>query len=194
MARYEGQAQAKRMREARALMQRFYPESSFGGFTRVDGTMAFYLRVNALISPESVVLDVGCGRGEYAEDPVVSRVQLRTLRGKCARVIGIDADPRAAENPFIDEFRMVRGPRWPIDNESIDLCLADNVVEHVADPNVFFAECRRAVRPGGFVCIRTPNSSGYATVLARVVPVVAHRSPAPYSTRTALRRCVWHIL
>src|SRR5438093_943558 len=41
----------------------YYPESRFGGFTGVDGTLAFYIRVNSLIDSSSVVLDVGCGRG-----------------------------------------------------------------------------------------------------------------------------------
>jgi SAM-dependent methyltransferase len=158
----------------RALAERFYAESAFGGFTRVDGTMAFYLRVNALLTPRSTVLDVGCGRGEYADDPIESRVRLRTLRGKCARVIGIDADTGAAANPFVDEFRLVRSRRWPVETESVDLCLADNVVEHVSDPDAFFAECRRVTRPGGFVCVRTPNSLGYATVAARLIPNPLH--------------------
>ena len=47
-----------------------YPESLFGGFTDVDGTITFFTRVNALIDSSSVVLDVGCGRGVYGEDTV----------------------------------------------------------------------------------------------------------------------------
>lgn len=47
--------------------ERFYPEARFGGFTDIDGTIAFFNRVNSLIETSSVVLDVGCGRGAYAE-------------------------------------------------------------------------------------------------------------------------------
>ena len=47
----------------------YYPESRSGTFTDVDGTIAFYLRVNGLVDSESVILDVGCGRGAFAEDP-----------------------------------------------------------------------------------------------------------------------------
>lgn len=43
------------------LLVRFYPEARFGGFSDIDGTMAFYLRVNALLGCDSVVLDFGCG-------------------------------------------------------------------------------------------------------------------------------------
>jgi len=30
-------------------METFYPESRFGGFTQIDGTVAFYSRVQALV-------------------------------------------------------------------------------------------------------------------------------------------------
>ncbi|HEX9617275.1 MAG TPA: hypothetical protein VGA03_07640, partial [Anaerolineales bacterium] len=93
----------------------YYPESRFGGFSNVDGTVAFYNRVNALVQPSSVVVDVGCGRGAYVEDPVPYRLQLRILKGKCQKVIGIDVDPKGKENPYIDEFRLIEGSRWPVE-------------------------------------------------------------------------------
>jgi SAM-dependent methyltransferase len=152
----------------------FYPEVAFGGFTRVDGTIAFYARVDALLTPDSSVLDVGCGRAEYVTDTVPSRRRLRVLRGRCAWVIGIDLDPAASLNPCIDEFRPIESSTWPVDDETIDLCLADNVVEHVEHPPSFLSECRRVLRPGGHLCIRTPNAFGYATLAARIVPNAAH--------------------
>lgn len=88
----------------------FYPEVGVGGFAHVDGTIAFYLQVNALLDSASTVLDVGCGRGEYADDPVQTRLKLRVLRGKCANVLGIDPDPASRANPFIDEFRRITSP------------------------------------------------------------------------------------
>ena len=44
-------------------MSIYYPESKFGGFTDIDGTMGSYTRTSSLIRSSSVVLDVGCGRG-----------------------------------------------------------------------------------------------------------------------------------
>jgi len=157
-----------------ALLERFYPETAFGGFTRVDGTMAFYLRVRSLLRPDSVVLDVGCGRGEYAEDPLPQRRELRVLEGACARVVGIDSDTGAASNPFLDDFRLITGLPWPVDDASIDLCLVDNVLEHVPRPAPFFAECRRVLKPDGYICVRTPNLLAYSTVLARLIPDRLH--------------------
>lgn len=152
----------------------YYPESRFGGFSNVDGTVAFYNRVNALVQPVSVVVDVGCGRGAYGDDPVLYRRQLRILRGKCQRVIGIDVDPQGKENPFIDEFRPIEGGLWPVDDRSVDLCLADNVLEHVLDVEAFFSECRRILKPGGYLCIRTPNLLSYFGLVSRLVPNRGH--------------------
>src|SRR2546422_991874 len=77
---------------AARLIGPHYPEVKFGGFTDVDGTIAFYTRVNALIGASSTVLDVGCGDGAYATDPVAIRRTVRVLKGRCRRVIGIDVD------------------------------------------------------------------------------------------------------
>lgn len=149
---------------------RFYPESRFGGFTDIDGSVTFFTRVNALLDPSFTVLDLGCGRGACADDKVPFRRNLRILRGKVSRVIGIDVDPNAAQNPFIDEFRPINGGRWPVEDASIDLIVTDNVVEHVADPAAFFAEARRVLKEGGYICIRTPNRWSYVGMLSRLVP------------------------
>lgn len=157
-------------------LELLYPESRFGGFSDIDGTVAFYSRVNSLLNAASTALDIGCGRGGFAEDPVPYRRALRTLKGKCARVIGIDVSPVGSENRTIDEFRQIEnahGP-WPVDDGSIDLCLADSVLEHLEDPDLFFAECRRVTKPGGCVCLRTPNIRGYVGVATRLTPYRLH--------------------
>lgn len=154
----------------------YYPESRFGGFTDVDGTIIFYTRAHCLVRPSSVVLDVGCGRGRFAEDPVPVRKEQRIFKGRCAKVIGIDVDTAAATNPYIDEFRRIEGPRWPIENESIDLLISDYVLEHVEDPESFFSECRRALKPGGHLCLRTTNARSYIGLISRMVPNNMHVS------------------
>lgn len=153
-----------------SLHERHFPETRFGGFSHIDGTVAFFLRINALLQPSSVVLDVGCGRGEYADDPVPLRRSLRILRGKVAHVVGIDVDPQAACNPFIDSFHTIAAGPWPIGDDSVDLVVCDNVLEHVVDPPVFFAEIRRVLRPGGILALRTSNRLSYVGVCATVIP------------------------
>jgi len=163
---------------------RWYPEVSVGGFTHVDATVAFYARINSLLQPSSVVLDVGCGRGAAMDDPVPWRRDLQMLKGKCARVIGADVDPGAADNPWIDEFHLIDRSRLQLPDASVDLCFADAVVEHLEDVDTFFAECSRVLRPGGHLLVRTPNTWNYATVATRLIPnrfhtrVLAHVQPS----------------
>jgi SAM-dependent methyltransferase len=152
----------------------YYPESRFGGFTDIDGTLTFYNRVHSLVTPASVVLDVGCGRGEYAEDPVAIRKERRIFRNKCAQVIGIDVDEAGKTNPFLDEFRVIEGNRWPVGDETINICLGDWVLEHIAEPESFFAECWRVLKPGGYLCLRTANSRSYVALVSRLVPNSLH--------------------
>jgi SAM-dependent methyltransferase len=161
--------------KAEVLRERFYPEERFGGFTDVDGAITFYMRVCELLPPDGVALDVGCGRGTQGEDPVRTRRDLRILRGRCRQVIGIDVDAAAAVNPFIDEFRVIApGAPWPVESNSIDLCLADFVVEHVEDPDAFVAECARVLRLGGALCIRTVNVNSYLGLASRLLPGRLH--------------------
>jgi len=156
-------------------LENSYPETSFGGFSNYDGTVAFYTRVNALIQPSFVVVDVGCGRGEHAEDHVDYRRGLRCLKGKAARVIGMDPEATGSSNPTIDEFRLLQpGEPWPIEGNSVNLVLCDSVLEHLSEPREFFSEACRVLERGGYLCIRTTNVLGYVGVVSKLVPNRLH--------------------
>ncbi len=156
------------------LKQTFYPESRFGGFSDVDGTIAFYTRVNSLLSRAALVVDFGCGRGAWMEDPVRIRRELRSFKGKAQRVIGLDVDPAAAENPTLDEFYRLEGECWPLPDNSIDLLVSDHALEHLKDPRQFFSEARRVIRSSGYLCFRTPNRWGYPALFSQIVPNHEH--------------------
>ena len=158
---------------------RFYPEARFGGFSDVDGTVHFYTRVQALLAqmgPSAVVaLDIGCGRGVHGEDAVPYRRDLTRLRGRCAKVIGIDVDPAGRENPLVDEFRLIENVnRWPVQDASVDFAVADTVLEHVEDPDAFFSEARRVLKVGGVLAVRTPNVMSYIGLVSSLVPNRLH--------------------
>ena len=184
----------------------FYPELRFGGYTRFDGTIAFYQRIQALAQDAACVVDVGCGPHDPSktEDPVPLRKRLRELGGEGRRVIGIDVEQAGESNPFIDEFRLIdEHGRWPIDDASADVVVSDFVLEHLDQPDAFFAEAARVLKPGGFFCARTPNRWHYVPLLATLIPdrwhdrlirraqpEREHAYPTRYrcNTRGALRR------
>jgi 2-polyprenyl-3-methyl-5-hydroxy-6-metoxy-1,4-benzoquinol methylase len=159
------------MGRTKTLKETYYPESEFGGYSRVSGTIAFFGRVQSLLRPEMIMLDVGCGRGAGAERMAKNPAEkCRLFKGACQKVIGIDVDTAGAQNTLIDEFRAIEGDSWPVETASVDLLVSDAVVEHIERPDQFFAECRRVVKPGGFLCMRTPNRWSYVALGASIVP------------------------
>lgn len=153
-----------------------YPEVGAGGFSRVDGTVDFYARINALIRPEMRVLDLGAGRGAQLEKTDVPyRVNLQKLRGKVAELVGVDVDEAVLENRFMDKTVVVGlEESLPFADSSFDLVYADWVLEHVSEPDRFVREVKRLLKPGGWFCARTPNYWGMTAVGARLVPESAH--------------------
>lgn len=155
-----------------------YPERAVGGFSRVDGTMAFYTRVGALLAecqPGALVLDLGAGRGAFLDDPVRARRDVRLLRGRACRVVGVDVDRAVLTNPAVDEAYVVKiGDRLPLGDGTVDLVVSDHTFEHIAEPAWAASEIDRVLKPGGWLCARTPNRWGYIGVGARLVPNRLH--------------------
>jgi SAM-dependent methyltransferase len=156
-----------------------YPEVGAGGFTRVDGSVQFYARVQSLLGElgsDPVVLDFGAGRGLWASSPVAIHRRLLDLRLLAGRVIGVDVDDAVRDNPLLDEVHVLApGEPLPFASGSIDLIVSDHTFEHVADAEAVASELRRVLRPGGWICARTPNKWGYIAVAARLVPNRLHR-------------------
>jgi SAM-dependent methyltransferase len=165
------------MKARRSAKERLYPETAAGGFTRVDGTIEFYTRVNAILVPDMTVVDFGAGRGSAAmDDPVDYRRALRNLKGKVRRVVGIDIDPLVEQNPTVDEARVIGSDgRLPLADGSVHLILSDSTFEHLARPDLAVTEFVRVLQPGGWLCARTPNRWGYVALGARLIPQALHQ-------------------
>lgn len=151
--------------------RRIFPEFEAGGFGRHDPTVEFYGRVNALLEPDAVVVDFGAGRGQFMDGRDSYQRRLQSLRSKVRRVVGVDVDPAVRSNPAVDEA-LVWQPGTPIDldDESVDLIVSDYTFEHIDDPSVVVRELDRILKPGGWVCARTPNRRGFIAIGARLVP------------------------
>lgn len=160
------------------VLSRLYPEAAVGGFSRLDGQIEFYTRINALVDEKSRVLDFGAGRGYWAVDPMpeMSR-RLRMLRGRVAEVVGTDVDPAVLTNPALDSAQVVAlGDPLPFEHSSFDLVIADHVLEHVNrdDAQDVADDVMRVLRPGGWFAARTPNKWGMIGIGARTVPNSLH--------------------
>lgn len=172
----EPRQQESRASRAASLRARRYPESTIDGFSRVDGAVEFYTRVNALVDETSVVVDLGAGRGQWLDAHHSStRRRLRNFRGRVAEVIGIDVDEAVRDNESLDRAVLVDfADPLPLEDSSVDLVLSDFTFEHVQDPEHLAGEIDRVLKPGGWLCARTPHKYGFVGLGARAVPNKAH--------------------
>jgi ubiquinone/menaquinone biosynthesis C-methylase UbiE len=105
--------------------------------------------VRSYVTPNSQVLDLGCGRGGV--------VELFWRDVKLAA--GLDPDaPSLTEHhtPGLPVIRG-RGEQLPFAGQSFDLVVCLWVLEHVDSPEAVLSEVRRVLRPGGHFVFLTPN-------------------------------------
>lgn len=114
----------------------------------LSATARFQEQVDAVLSPDSRVLDLGCGRGGIAE----------RLGGK-GWWAGVDPDLVSLREHRVTTFpRGSASSEWlPFESGSIDVVIASWVLEHLPRPQVTFGEIARVLRPGGRFFFLTPN-------------------------------------
>lgn len=97
------------------------------------------------------ILDNGAGLGTYLE--ACGRVNPDSLR------IGLEIEfDRAVEAlPRADGIVLGVGERLPFADDTFDLILSNEVIEHVADDREYAAEMARVARPGGRIIVFAPN-------------------------------------
>ncbi|HEY5034320.1 MAG TPA: class I SAM-dependent methyltransferase, partial [Candidatus Dormibacteraeota bacterium] len=129
--------------------------------------------VRSHLSPDSRVLDLGCGRGGVVE------LFWREVR----LAAGLDPDvPSLAEHraPGMPVIRG-RGEHLPFAAGSFDLIVCLWVLEHLDQPDVVFNEVRRVLRPGGHFVFLTPNLSNPLLLMNRMAKALPqmHRRIVP---------------
>lgn len=128
--------------------------------------LAFYLQLAAGIDtitssiarsgrPEGTrFLDIGCGYGfglDYANEILGWR--------------GAGMDPCSLARAGAATLDLPIAPRYFTEDDTrspVDVAMASEVLEHVADPRAFIALLRRAIVPGGLLILSTPNAQAIA--------------------------------
>ncbi|QPC43674.1 class I SAM-dependent methyltransferase [Kaustia mangrovi] len=155
-----------------------HPEKAVDGFTALDGTVRFYSFVKAILMRTSArdVLDFGAGRGGFwFDDPSHYRKHMRDLRTTGATVTACDIDEAVLGHPCSHHRETIRpGAPLPFADRSFDVIVSDMTFEHIAEPEAVARELMRILRPGGYLCARTPNRFGYVALLTRLVPNGLH--------------------
>jgi 2-polyprenyl-6-hydroxyphenyl methylase/3-demethylubiquinone-9 3-methyltransferase len=110
------------------------------------------------------LLDIGCGGGLLSEP--------MTRLG--ARVTGVDAAARnirvaalhAGKQGLDIDYRQGAAEALAASDIQFDIVLALEVVEHVADVELFLKSCGRMVKPGGLLFLSTLNRTAKSWALA----------------------------
>lgn len=110
---------------------------------------------------DPVILDAGCGHGNYVIDE---------YRKDIAWACGVDIDARfTGRNVCLDEIKIAPLTNIPYPDQAFDAVLALWVVEHLAEPRVVFQEIRRVLKPGGSFIFCTPNEQSWLVMMRKVL-------------------------
>ena len=112
------------------------------------------------------VLDIGCGGGILSEP--LARLGAAVV-GADPAVANIEAAKlHAADQGLVIDYRATTAEALADAGERFDVVLAMEVVEHVADLNLFVRRCAEMVKPGGLMVVATINRTLKSFALAIV--------------------------
>lgn len=171
------QKKPKATKKSSRIIESNYPEYKISGYTSVDGTVEFYSRINSLVDDSMVILNFGAGRGAWHEDDSSQyRKSLRKLKGKVKMIVGCDIDDAVFKNSTLDKKIKIKiGENLPFENASFDLIISDFTFEHIENYMEVAEELSRVLKPGGWICARTPNKYNYISILTKLIKSSWHR-------------------
>lgn len=110
-----------------------------------------YLVDRFLILPNSLLLDIGCGRGDFARGFL-----------ECGlRVEGVDISVFSIKENTNSGVTIKKAnvfeSRWPFPDNYADVIFSKSVIEHIHNPEIFMNETYRVLKPGGRIITMTPD-------------------------------------
>lgn len=113
----------------------------------------FYKFIDSLISENNThsIIEIGCGEG-WLSEKILSNHQIKLTMVDIIdqRKTLLDADFMCAD---------CSTSRLNINDSSVDLLIATQVIEHLENPSFFFNEAKRVLKEGGYLLLSYPNFS-----------------------------------
>lgn len=108
---------------------------------------SFFSRI---IAPESTLLDVGCGWGEF-----INQIDVRKKYA-----MDLNPDARARLDANVEFLHQDCSQAWPLADASLDVVFSSNFLEHLPNKQSIeatLAEAHRSLKPGGQIVLLGPN-------------------------------------
>ncbi len=118
-------------------------------------------RIIKYMRPNSKILDLGAGAGI---------IEQLNFKGFALLVCGIDIDARVLENPYLDDAKISHAECIPYKDNSFDMVISNNVLEHLSNPENVFKEVHRVLKKDAIFIIKTPNKYHYIKILSSLTP------------------------
>lgn len=110
-----------------------------------------FLDQTGILKTEDKILEIGCGIGTIVSE----------LTGRGHDIFGTDISNRAIDyglKKYVDIRLEVQAAEvLPYDNESFDVVLSFDLLEHIAKVDRHISEVSRVLRQGGYYLLQTPN-------------------------------------
>lgn len=145
-----------------AIIERYYPEYR-------SPKLVYQQVLNERARPDTVWLDIGCGRRICADEALNAELPRRVRMA-----VGCDRDPHLRRHSSIKHLVLCDASALPFRSGVFSLVTASMVAEHLEQPQQVFDEVRRISRPGGYFVVFTPNRFNYGMVVAAVTPYRFH--------------------
>lgn len=134
----------------------------------VDGTTQFYELCRENIPLGARICEIGAGPSN----------QTSRFLATIGEVHGVDIDSSVLDNDALASADVVTDDKFPFEDESIDVCVSDYVIEHIEKPTQHLREVFRILKPGGLYLFRAPNRFHYVSLVARLTPHWVHERVA----------------
>jgi len=113
------------------------------------------------VKNNGVILDLGCGHGNFVIDE---------LRDKFSLALGIDICLEAMnKNICLDKYMIGSAESLPFENQKFDTVISLWVLEHLNNPKKCFKEINRVLKPEGIFAFVTPNKINILIILRRLL-------------------------
>jgi ubiquinone/menaquinone biosynthesis C-methylase UbiE len=111
-------------------------------------------------SPSARLLDCGCSSGEFT-------LKVAEIIGT-KETYGIDITKEGVVEAKVRGIEAQQGnlnKKLPFEDESFNVVLANHVIEHLSNTDVFVKEIYRVLKTGGYALIATSNLAAYYNIL-----------------------------